>query len=330
VWPHDFSGAIATAKTYVQPGVAGGVVNYTGLGQDIIRLPVGQFFYTGGKTAVSQGYDLIEITVAGTVYTYVIVALDAGDSRKAKVRTLGGSVPTTAFAGDTAVTSFRWMSMQFQQGGGAAHFQEVQTGDATPVSWDSFSCMSPVRLTSAASEISAKAAEFFAAKPHIDYFGTDTSTAALKWGGFNDTFPGAGGKHVAKGQLTGDGSVVATGFTTVVRSIIVFPGPPLPLVIDLSSGATIQILLGGSISSLTVDNGFGGIPVLAGQHFELFFIQAGGGGFTCTFDARFKFSDTVADRVLEPGIGAITKYICHTISDGFGGALYYVDKTIYL
>jgi len=193
--------------------------------------------------------------------------------------------------------------------------------------------MSPVRLTSAAAEIEAKQAEFFSASPHADYLiaeGGTPNSVAVQWGGFNDTFPGTGGRHAAKGQLTGDGSVVATGFTTRVQGIIVNPGPAAPLIIDLSLGATVEILLGASISGLTVDNGFGGIPVLAGQHFELFFIQAGGGGFTCTFGTQFKFSDNVADRVLEPGVLTITKYICHTISDGFGGALYYVDKTIYL
>lgn len=313
VWPHDFTGAgVAGALTNVIPGVAG-FANPGGIGADILELPIGQHFHNGARSAVALGYDLIEITVAGQIRTYVIIALFSAFPRRAQIKELSQNSPV--FGVNTAISSFRWVTTLFQQGGGLSRFFDQISGLPDPVLWDSFFHAVPPYLTNTpfGSEAKAKPARFFA-QAISAHFGTLPD--ALVWGGF-DPLIGTGESNLYKelGALRGNGGVSATEYLTTTT----YPAA--------AAGITTNFFLAGRwfIQAPAGNVTITFVSVEDGGTYEIFFKQDGVGGRTITWPAAAIFSG--ADAVPSPGASVVTKYTGHAAVDGT--LKIFFTKTVY-
>ena len=201
LWPHSFTGSDTNLYTNIP---AGTTVTLTSGGADatpgIVTLGTG-YFNDGTHSAVSCGYDILELTWTDGTSTYyqdvVVVALHA-DPTKAYVRYPNGAAPDWTAGSNTGVV--RWVSTSFAVGDGAAAWFAQEYSAVDPVLLDGLFYQVPpsISATSSYNSIPRTPATFSAAD-------ATSGTQALGWGGYSNT--GATPGPVINSFLQGDGSI---------------------------------------------------------------------------------------------------------------------------
>lgn len=210
VIPRDIRAATAggdAVLTFINP-LANATLNPdslgTSTGRATIQCAAGQYFRTGGNTAVRLDIDLIEVTYSGrTPETYKIEQFTS-DTR-ILVRRLNGK-NTNIFPAAATTCTIRWLAVATLVGGSGQSNLNVGIYGGRR-----FMVFQPAPLTngSFAHQNYPLAPGFFAA--FSDPITRFQAATALAWGHADPTSSAL--RPVETGQLNGDGTIFATGMT---------------------------------------------------------------------------------------------------------------------
>ena len=216
LWPHHYGNTVHATNPYTRifEDATATLANVGGYnantGEAVVTVTQsGNYFRTGGNSAIALGYDMLEVTYTKSSFVhreiFVIVAHgasnDTGNTAKVRVRRLDGAIPD--FSGTSAVT-IRWHSLSFGVGDGAGRYHKTKYAynDNVSVLFDGFFYQTPPRLSSNGSDDDVT-------RVVPGFSGPDNSflSSAMRWGGFDKTLSGPDWQ----GYLASDGGISVGG-----------------------------------------------------------------------------------------------------------------------
>lgn len=312
LWPHYFQSSIHATNPYTRI-LDGATATFSmvgtfdaATGEAIVQVTqAGNYFRTGGNSAVALGYDLLQCTymVSGvaTTRTFVVVAMGASTDptnvTQVRVRNLDGTAPNFS---DVYTGTIRWMSLSFGIGDGVGVSHATSFSDVAPVLFDGLFYQVPPALSSGADDNVPKIPARFSAQ------GVLNSYHALEWGGFSHSAFGP----VLPSFLQGDGGLNITGAAINLQNgdiNVTNPGA----VAGLGAVRAVSFVL-GSLSAAAGITTIG--PLVSGGPYVAVFDVATNSYRYITISDSATHNLTVKIDVRNPRIGTLlTLTIDHTI-----------------